>query len=53
MTFNIFEVPFKQAVVCILASFLIFERQSDSSCWCREPEAVRLLCSANFSKGVF
>lgn len=52
MTLDIFEVPFKQAVMCILASFPVFEKESHSSCWCREPEAVRQLCSTNFSKGV-
>lgn len=52
MTLDIFEVPFKQAVMYILASFPVFEKESDSSCWCREPEAVRQLCSTNLSKGV-
>lgn len=52
MTLNISEVPFKQALMYILASFPIFEKESDSSCWCRELEAVRQLCSTNFSKGV-
>lgn len=32
MTLNVFEVPFKQAVMYILASFPVFEKKSDSSC---------------------
>lgn len=52
MTLNISEVSFKQAVVSILASFPIFEKESDSPCWCREPEALRQLFSTNVSKGV-
>lgn len=52
MTLNIFEVSFKQAVMSILASFPIFEKESDSPCWCREPEALRQLFSTNVSKGV-
>lgn len=45
-------MSFKEAVMSILAFFPVFEKESDSPCWCMEPEAVRQFCSTNAIKGV-